>query len=166
MEISEEKPSKSQRKRDAEKSQELGTALVKLAMTELAQFELPDELIDAIKFARTISQHGALKRQLQFIGKLMRNIDCEPIQRIYDDLQHTRHQQARILHSCEQWRDKLIHGGKNTLTEFLDQFPQADHQQLRHLLRQAMKEFQLNKSPKSTRLLFKFIHQLIDNEAE
>ena len=104
--------SKSQRKREATALQTLGEELVKLNQGQLNQIDLPDNLLDAINVARKIHKRGGLKRQLQYIGKIMRNIDIEPILHALDTIKQKDHQSNLQFHKLEQWRDRLISDDK------------------------------------------------------
>lgn len=152
--------SKSQKKRDAEALQELGTALTKLNEEQLKSIPLPQNLLEAISAARNIHQHGGLKRQLQYIGKLMRDIDPQPVKQALSKLQRHQHHEAAKLHQLESWRDQLILDSSTVMSELLSSFPQLDRQYLRQLVRNAQHETQQQKPPKSARKLFKYLQQL------
>ncbi|VAX09448.1 UPF0307 protein YjgA [hydrothermal vent metagenome] len=153
--------SKSQLKREAHALLDLGKKLVQLDKASLAKIPLPDNILDAVNSARKMHQHGALKRQLQFIGKLMRKTDAEPIQAAYESI--TDHFRADIqhLHQIETWRDRLITEGDSALGELLSQHPDADRQHLRQLMRSAKKERELNKAPRAARELFQYLKGLM-----
>ncbi len=155
--------SKSQKKRDATALQELGAQLTKLNEEQLQLIPLPQNLLDAILAARNIHQHGGLKRQLQYIGKLMRDIDPQPIKQALSKLQRQRHHESAKLHQIETWRDQLIQDSTTVLTELLTSFPQLDKQYLRQLVRNAQNESRQQKPPKSARKLFKYLQELATN---
>jgi ribosome-associated protein len=157
-----EEVSKSQRKRDMHSLQELGQQLVELPKDQFEKITLEENLYDAIVEARHIRQHGAKKRQLQYIGKIMRNIDAEPIQEQLNTLQGRSSQATQALHIIERWRDRLLKEGDNALEELVKQYQQADRQYLRQLLRNAQKEMLTNKAPKSARALFRYLRELFD----
>lgn len=156
-----EQKSKSQVKREMHALQELGSALVKLSSDQFKKLTLPEKLHDAVSEARNIHQHGALKRQLQYIGRLMREVDAAPIQAQLDVLLGNSRQATQTLHRIEQWRDQLLGEGEQALEDLLQQYPHADRQYLRQLLRNANKESQNNKPPKSARSLFRYLRELI-----
>ena len=160
---SEEVESKSQRKRDMHALQALGKELVKLPPDKLATIELPETLRNAVIEARRIHQHGALKRQLQYIGKQMRDIDPNPIREQLATLSGHSQQAAMALHLIERWRDRLLEEGDLALEKLLQEQPHADRQYLRQLLRNAKKEVSENKPPKSTRLLFRYLRELMND---
>lgn len=155
--------SKSQLKREVIALQQLGEAIVKLGPKDLAKIPLPDNLADAIQQARSIRSHSALRRQMQFIGRLMRDVNPEPIQQALDAIRQSGRQSTARLHAIEQWRDRLINEGQDALDEFIAAHPDADRQQLRQLMLNAAKDAKLGKPPKSARSLFRLLRELLDN---
>lgn len=153
--------SKSQLKRESHALQALGEELVELPAVKLEKIPLPDELADAITLARRIKQRGGRKRQLQYIGKLMRKIDAEPIEQAMDKLKGEAAQETARLHKLEQWRDRLLDEGDDALAELLQEWPAADRQHLRQLMRNAQREKKQNKPPKSARELFRYLRELM-----
>jgi ribosome-associated protein len=159
-ELEKQPPSKSQLKRDAHALQQLGTALLEIPEQDWLKLKLPEVLITALKDAKRTPSHGARKRQLQFIGKLMRGIDPEPVQRHFEQLRLSSRQQAQRQHAWEDWRDRMIAQGDSAIDTYLDGHPAADRQYLRQLVRQAQKEQANNRPPKSSRALFRYIRDL------
>ncbi len=155
-----ERPSRSQLKRDAEALQELGRELVGLPQARLDRIELPEKLRDAIALARRITAHGGKRRQLQYIGKLMRRIDAEPIRARLEAMQQADHRAAQRFHHLEALRDKLIHEGDAALGAALEDYPHADRQHLRQLIRQARQEREQDKPPAGARSLFRYLREL------
>jgi ribosome-associated protein len=153
-------PSKSQLKRDARSLQKLGADLLDIPESEWASLGLAEDLLSALREAKRLHSRGARKRQLQYIGKLMRDIDPEPIQQYFRQLRLKARQQAQRQHELEGWRDRLIEEGDPALGAFLELHAQADRQHLRQLIRQAKKEHAENKPPKSSRALFRYIRDL------
>lgn len=152
--------SKSEIKRDAEALKQLGSKLVELTPTNLAKIPLDENLRDAIALAQRV-QKEAKRRQLQYIGKLLRNIDTDPIQEALDKLENKHNQQQAMLHKLELLRDELIEQGDSLLSNLFDDYPQADRQQLRNLIRAAQKEKAQNKTPKAYREVFQYLKALI-----
>ena len=150
-------PSKSQLKRDAHALQQLGTELLDVPEAAWQTLRLPDQLIAALKEAKRIPSRGARKRQLQYIGKLMREVDPEPIQQYFEQLRLETRLQARKHHALEDWRDRMLSEGDAAIQEFVETQPTADRQHLRQLVRQAKKEQAADKPPKSSRALFRYI---------
>lgn len=153
--------SKSQLKREMQALQELGEELVKLPKEQFEKIVLSEELHDAVLQARNITQHGAHKRQLQYIGKLMRNIDPEPVKEQLNLIKGHSARATQTLHNIEQWRDQLLTDGDHAVEKLLEQHPQTDRQYLRQLLRNAHKEIKANKPPKSKRLLFQYLREIL-----
>jgi len=154
------RPSKSQRKRDAHALQQLGIELMDIAESEWHKLGLPAQLIDALNDARRMPSRGARKRQLQYVGKLMRDVDPEPIQHYFEQQRLATRQQARIHHELEDWRDRMIAEGDSAIDSYLDEHPDADRQHLRQLVRQANREQSANKPPKSGRALFRYLRDI------
>ncbi len=153
--------SKSQLKREMEAVQAIGERLITLKPEQLQQLDLPDTLRDAVELAKRITSHGALRRQKQYIGKLMRNIEIEPIEAKFAEWERgNRAQTTAKLHQLERWRERLLADDK-ALGELIEVYPQADVQHLRTLMRNAKKEQTANKPPKSSRELFKVLRDLM-----
>lgn len=136
----EDHPSKSQRKRDMIALQKMGETLVKLPAAELAKIPLDSRLGEAIKEARTLKTHGAIRRQLQYIGRLMRDTDVKPIEDALAKMALQYQKSNAQFHKIEQWRDKLIQEGDTQLDELIKQFPTLDRQQIRQLIRNAQQQ--------------------------
>ncbi|HJT51179.1 MAG TPA: ribosome biogenesis factor YjgA [Nitrosospira sp.] len=161
----EAQPSKTRRKKEMHALQEMGEQLVQLDLKRLTELGLPDTLMDAILEARQIRAHGALRRQMQFIGKLMRNIDAEPIRKQLDLLESLSVDQTARLHLLERWRERLL-TDERAIGELGQQYPDADLQHLRTLARNALKERVANKPPKSFRALFQALQKIIPSDSE
>lgn len=158
-------PSKSQRKRDSHELQVLGEKLVQLPPAKLKKIPLSQQLLDAIHLAQKITARGAHKRQLQYIGKLMRGIDAEPIIQQLDEFNQQAAKANKHFHALEKWRDRLIQEGDTAVTELYAQHPRLDLQQLRQLVRNAQKEQQNNAAPRAARALFQLLRQgILDQE--
>ncbi|MBI2381580.1 MAG: DUF615 domain-containing protein [Gammaproteobacteria bacterium] len=153
-------PSKSQRKRDATAAQKLGEVLVSLPDSQFKRMPLEGDLKDALLLARRIKDHEGRRRQLQYIGKLMRSTDTSPIQEALDKLMGQSAKETGLLHLCERWRERLL-AEDSAMTELLASYPQADVQQLRQLVRLAHKEAEQGQPPKSSRLLFKLLRDVV-----
>ncbi|MHB1083600.1 MAG: ribosome biogenesis factor YjgA [Thiobacillus sp.] len=151
-------PSKSQQKRDVEALQVLGEELVKLPDSQFKRMDLPENLRIAVADCRKITQNGALRRQKQYIGKLMRSVDPAPIQAQIDVFNGASVAETAKLHQAEKWRDKLI-ADDQALTIFLNAYPDTDVTHLRQIIRNARDEAKLNKPPKSFREIFRVIRE-------
>ncbi len=156
--------SKSQLKREVSALQDLGAAIVKLGAKDLIKIPLPDKLADAIHEARRLNSHSALRRQMQYIGRLMRDVDPKPIQQALDAIRRCGQQSAAHFHAIEQWRNRIISEGQPALNEFIGQYPHTDRQQLRQLMLNTIKEAKLEKPPKSARNLFRLLKETLDTE--
>ncbi len=156
--------SKSQLKRAMTALQELGEILVELSAHELERIPLPEKLYDAVVAARSMTQRGAHKRQLQYIGKVMRNVDAEPIRERLAELQSRSRQSAARQHHLERLRDLLLTEGDAAMDEVLKAFPGADRTHMRQLMREAHKEMLNNKPPHAARVLFRYLRDLQNNE--
>lgn len=157
---SESQPSKTRLKQEMHALQALGERLVELEPARIAELDLPEKLIDALQEARKITSHGARRRQMQFIGKLMRTVDPLPVQEKLDAWQHSSLKHTAWLHQLERWRDRMI-SDESAVTEFVQSYPQIDVRQLRTLLRNIERERQADKPPKSFRALFQLLRQII-----
>ncbi len=138
--------SKSEIKRDAEELKRLGAELVDLGKNALDKIPLDADLRDAIELAQRIKMEGR-RRQLQLIGKMLRQRDVEPIRQALDKLKNRHNQQVVLFHKLEHLRDRLIVEGDDAVAEVLTLWPHADRQQLRSLIRNAKKEKEGNKPP-------------------
>src|SRR5262245_19552784 len=155
-----EAPSKTQRKTEAHARQTLGAALVALNRGQLAQIELPESLRDAVLAAQRITAHEGRRRQLQFIGKLMRDVDPAPIRARLDAWKSASAEHIAHMHRIERWRDRLL-AEPDAISELAGEFPQADLQQLRTLIRNTRRERAQNKPPKSYRAMFQLLRDII-----
>lgn len=153
--------SKSQMKRDMHALQALGEKLVELNDEHLQEMNLPDNLFNAIQEVKRIHQRGARRRQLQYVGKLMRKVDAEEIQQRYDDITLQSNKAVNLLHKIEEWRNRLLEEGDHGLEAFLQNYPQADRQQIRQLVRAAKTEHHQNKPKKSYRNLYQLLKTYI-----
>ena len=153
--------SRSQKKREVEELQKLGAALVELAPALLATIALPEALAAAVREAQRIRSHEARRRQLQYIGKLMRSIDAEPVRAALAAVAG-QSAAARARHRrLEDWRARLIDDDA-ALTEFAAARAGADLQALRTLIRNARKEIAGGKPPRAQRELFRVLRESFD----
>ncbi|MDP2827829.1 MAG: ribosome biogenesis factor YjgA [Sulfuricellaceae bacterium] len=158
--------SRSQNKRDAEALQDIGERLIKLnnaQLNQLGQLDIPEKLLDAVREAKRLTANGAIRRQKQYIGKLMRNTDPTPILEKFAEWDGSSREQAAKFHQLERWRDRLLTDDK-AISALVLAHPAADVQRLRTLVRNAHKELAANRPPKSSRELFKELRHLIVND--
>lgn len=152
--------SKSQRKRDMEALQDIGAELCEQSEQVLLRCELPQRLHDAINEYKALpNAHGARRRQMQFIGKLMRELDEDTLTRIQKELHQNVTLAKRRFHQLEQQRDALLEGGKEALAAYVAEHPNVDVQLLNQLLRQARKEQEQQKAPTAARKLFQLLRE-------
>lgn len=150
--------SKTQLKNEMLALQKLGKELVDLGSAALAKMPLDEELRESVELARRINRKkDGFRRQLQFIGKLLRTRDVAPIQEAMDRLKAAHHQSTTEFHHIEQARDKILNEGDEGINSVLEEHPHLDRQKLRQLLRQANKEKKLEKPPKSAREIFQYL---------
>ncbi len=159
-----DRPSKSQRKRDVHALQDLGTALVELNAAQLAEFDLPERLVQAITEAQRIHNFEGRRRQMQFIGKLMRDIEPAPIRSRLDILRGVARESVTIQHQIERWRERLL-AEEDALTLFADEYPQTDLQRLRSLISSVKRDRENARPPKKYRELFRALRIAIDATA-
>ncbi len=157
-----EKPSKSERKREMQALQEVGERIVKLSDGEFATIPLDGELLTAMTLARRLKTGEGLRRQMQFIGKLMRHADTAAIELAMQDLENGRALHNQRFHQLEQLRDTLLTEGVNAMDKVLEPYPQADRQHLRQLIITAVKEREQEKPPAAARKLFKYLRELAE----
>jgi ribosome-associated protein len=153
-----EPKSKSQVKKEMLALQTLGEKLVELTADQLKKIDMSLELQDALLFAKTINKGGARRRQLQYIGVLMREADPEPIRKALDAIGRGRLQDAEQFEELERWRDELVEGSDELLEEIVSRG--ADRGKLRNLVLGAQKEREGNKPPKAFRALFQYLKAL------
>ncbi len=155
----EQRPSKSARKRAMTELQDLGKELVALSVDQIKKIDMPDDLRIAVRDAQRITQHEAHRRQLQYIGKLMRSIDPEPIQAALDEINGVSAAATARMHALERLRTRFLEDEK-VIGEIATAHPDADLQHLRQLRRNALKEQQLGKPPRAFRELYRVLRDL------
>ncbi len=154
-----ETKSKSQIKRELHALQALGKELVELPVKQLTDLPISELLREAVLSAKTM-KHGAIRRQLQYIGSLMPKEDEAAIRNALHKLQQPHKEGVQAFHKTEQWRDKLLQGDQVLLEELANSYTNFDRQHVRQLIRNAKKEQDQNKPPKSTRLLFQYLTEM------
>lgn len=158
----EQGPSKSQRKRELQKLLQLTEKALTLSDDKLAKTGINEKALNALREARKMKASGARNRQLKYISKLIRNEDVSIIESYLDEAEQSHINEKRFFHQLEQWRDRLIDEGDEALGAFLLEYPAADRQQLRTLVRAARKENQQGKTPAASRKIFKYIRELAE----
>jgi ribosome-associated protein len=153
-------PSKSEKKRQMDALQDLGKALTELSTDKLKKIELDEDLRTAVLEHKRLTSHGAKKRQEQYIGKLMRGIDPEPIRKQLDIVNGDSSEHAAWLLLLERWRNRLM-ADDAMLATFISEHPSADVQQMRTTIRNARKELADKKPPKAYRVLFQTLKEFL-----
>jgi len=153
--------SKSARKREAASLQELGVKLSALPDQELKSLDLPDSLFTALRDLRRLPSHGAQVRQRQYIGKLMRAIDPEPVLAKLAERKQRHDLEIRHFQQIERWRDRLLSEREAAVEYLLQEFPAAERATLLKLLDKAERERLEQRSPAGARELFAFLRQLL-----
>ncbi|MET0519006.1 MAG: ribosome biogenesis factor YjgA [Burkholderiaceae bacterium] len=154
-----DRPSKTQKKRESHVLQSLGEDLLTLPMSRLEPLNLPEILLDAVKAAKKITNFEGRRRQMQYIGKLMRKVDSEPIREAVAAFKLGHAKDSLALHQSERWRERLL-AGDAALQEFIAAHADCDIQQLRSLVRAARKDAANEpekRSGRAFRELFQFI---------
>lgn len=163
------RPSKSALKRESHELQELGKQLLEMPDSRLESIEMPERLRDALEaYKRTRSFEGK-RRQIQFIGKVMRLVDSAPLREAVAQFQLGHARNALALHQAERWRAELLSDEKDVLTSWAAAFPESDLQQLRNLVRSARKdaaEVPEKRSGRAFRELFQFIKHAMEAQDE
>ena len=156
--------SKTQIKRELHALQDLGARLTTLKPELIAKLPITDGLRKALAEAPKHTANAAKKRHVQFIGKLMRDQDIDAILALIDQVDSSTREYNERFHNLERWRDRLIAGDDAVLEKFVLEYPDADRQQLRSLIRQAQHEVAQNKAPASSRKIFKYIRELDETQ--
>ncbi|HEY3488155.1 MAG TPA: ribosome biogenesis factor YjgA [Gammaproteobacteria bacterium] len=151
--------SKTRIKQEVLELKDLGKELVQLPEKTLRKLPLSESFLDAILAAQNFSR-GALQRQLRYIAGLVPNEDVEAIRKTLEELRQPRHREIQAFQQIEYWRDRLLAGDDAVLGELAASFEHIDRQQIRQLVRNAHREREQNKPPKSARALFQYLAQL------
>ena len=156
--------SKTRRKKQMKDLQDLGAALVELSREQLARIDLPEDLREAVTACRGITKHEGRRRQMQYIGKIMRNIDAGPIAAQLAELEAPSRRQTAVFHVAERWRDDIM-TEPGAIERFMKEFPEADANRLRELAEKAREERRTSKPPRSFRDLFHVLNGLLQDHA-
>ena len=154
------RPSKSAKKREVEALQVLGAKLVELSADQIKKIDMPEELRAALKEAHRLAPRTeGMRRQLQFIGRIMRKVDPVPLQAALDKIAGLSAAENVRMHQRERLRDRLI-ADEKVIEEILAKFPQADIQYLRQQRRNAIREQEQKKPPKAYREIYRILREL------
>jgi ribosome-associated protein len=156
--------SKTRRKRQMSELQDVGAELVKLTPEQLARLDLPENLREAVLACQGITKHEARRRQMQWIGKIMRNIDAAPIAEKLASLQAPSKKQTALFHVAEKWRDEMLADAR-AVERFEREFPHADVHRIRVLAEAAREERAAKRAPKHFRELFHLLNAAVQQQA-
>lgn len=156
--------SKTQKKKQMDELQELGMALTRLSGDTLKKISLPEDLYEAVREYKKITGNGAIKRQAQYIGRLMRDTDPAPIRTFLAQLNGENQAHNAFLQRVEHARSRLL-AQDDALTAFVADYPHADTAALRTLIRNARKEQEAGKPPKNFRALYQALKAVMDPSA-
>jgi len=153
------RPSKTKQKEAMHELRDLGAELVELSVGQLKRINVPENIFDAVRECQKITAHGARRRQIQYLGKLMRGVDDEPIRAGLALLRGESSAETARLHRLERFRVRLLED-EAVLSEIAALWPSVDLQHLRTLRRNALKEKENNKPPKNFRAIFQILQEL------
>jgi ribosome-associated protein len=161
------RPNKTQIKKEIGVLFKLGDEMSALSAAHLVSLNLPEKIYKAVVEVSVMGPNGARKRLLKFIAAQLYKIDVTPY---LEKMARIKTQSAHVVrehHITERWRDRLLKEGNDALTELMDDYPHADRQKLRHLVRNAQKEAEQSIAPKSSRLIYQYLKVLLsDSDAE
>jgi len=161
------RPNKSEIKRENAALEDLGMELINCPDERLNKLDLDSALLEAVKLARSIERHhGAFKRQRKFIAKMLRDVDSASIRAQLEGHKQQNALETYQTHLVERWRKRLLSGSDQDINALVAEHTNADRQKLRQLVRDARKEFQAEVPPRSSRLLFKYLRELLTPDAE
>ncbi|MDQ6955053.1 MAG: ribosome biogenesis factor YjgA [Mariprofundaceae bacterium] len=156
------RPNKSQLKRDAVSLLNLGKKLVALDTPKLNKLQMPNELRQCLMEGKNIHQNGARKRHFKFIGKILREMDTDLLEKTINDMEFGTAKANAQFRMIERWRDRLLNvEDVHALDAWLEQYPQTDISHIRQLMRNAQKELKQQKPPKSMRILFQALRDTV-----
>ncbi len=159
------RPNKTRIKKEIAAIFAMAEEICQLSPSHIAEFELPENIETALLDAGKMGQNAARKRLLKYITAQLRTIDTEAVQEKLARMKNRSAHAVREHHQAERWRDQLLADtGNQQLTHFMSEYPAADSQHLRQLQRNAQKEAKESKPPKSARLLYKYLKELISGE--
>jgi ribosome-associated protein len=158
-----EQLSKTQIKAQMVAMQKLGESLVHLGQSSLAKVPMEEELLDAVMLARKIlRKKEGYRRQLQLIGKIMRNTDIAAIEHALNNIKSAHKKLNDAFHGTEMLRDEILLQGDSKIESTIAEYPKLDRQKVRQYVRQANKQLAENKPPKASRELFQYLKQVIN----
>ena len=152
--------SKTELKKDSKKIQQFGKKISELTINNIEAFKFPLNIYEATIALKNLKSNSAKKRQVQYLGKLLREIDLTDALIVMKQLEVSSQKEIQRNHIIEVWREKLL-VNNDSITEFIDRYPQIDRQALRQSISNIQKEKKDNKGTKNSRQLFKLIKDII-----
>ena len=152
--------SKTELKKDSKKIQQFGRKISELTINNIEAFKFPLTIYEAVIGLKNLKSNSAKKRQVQYLGKLLREFDLTHAFLVMKQLEVSSQKEIQRNHIIEGWRDKLL-SNNDSITEFVDEYPKIDRQSLRQTISNAQKEKKDNKGSKYSRQLFKLIKDII-----
>jgi ribosome-associated protein len=156
--------SKTRRKKQMHELQDAGAQLVGLSADELARIRMPENLREAVEDARRFTRHEARRRQMQYIGRIMRDIDAGPIVEQLAALKAPSKRQTALFHVAERWREELL-ADTAALERFVKEFPEADPHRIRSMVDEAREEKSAKRAPRRFRELFHVLSAIVQDHA-
>ncbi len=156
--------SKTRRKKQIRDLQDVGAALVKLSQEQLKRLDLPELLLDAVLACKEFSKHEAVRRQMQYIGRIMRDIDAGPIADKLARLEAPNKRHTALFHVAEKWRTEILEDS-DAVARFVMEFPEANPQRLRDLAEKARAEQAAMRPPRNFRELFHVLSAIVQDHA-
>ena len=156
--------SKTRRKRQMKDLQDVGAALVKLSAEQLARIDMPESLRDAVVDCKRITKHEARRRQMQYIGRIMRDIDAGPIAEQLARIEAPNKRHTALFHVAERWRTDLMENA-DAMERFVKDYPEVDPHKLRALVEAAVEEKAKSGPPKNFRELFHVVNAIVQDHA-
>ena len=152
--------SKTELKKDSKKIQQFGRKISELTINNIKAFKFPINIYEATIGLKNLKSNSAKKRQVQYLGKLLREIDLTDAFIVMKQLKVSSQKEIQRNNIIESWRDKLL-TNTESITEFVDKYPKIDRQSLRQTISNAQKEKKDNKPPKHSKQLFKLIKDIV-----
>ena len=159
-----EKLSRTQKKKAAQALQKMGEQLVLLSDAQFDALSLPQELLEAVAMARKITSHEARRRQLQYIGRLMREMDPAEVEQALEKITSGEEEKKRQFKLVERWRDELVAGDENRMTWLMKQYPAIDSMELKRLVIHAKGKQPGADTKKARRMLFRYLNRIVTTE--
>jgi ribosome-associated protein len=159
------RPSKTKKKEAMHELRDLGAELVELSVGQLKRINLPEDIFETVRECQKITAHGARRRQVAYLGKLMRSVDDEPIRAGLAMLRGESSAETARLHRLERLRSRFLED-ESVLNEIAGTWPEVDLQHMRQLRRNALKEQENNKPPKNFRAIFQILQALDQQETQ